>query len=174
MQGPDEASGSTTEIRPGAYIRPPFKVDTNGPLPLDLVPKDGRGRTRAKFFKTGAHLIDSYYALWDGYYAQYHRKAYPLVFAHDRWYIFQKTRNPETKEWEGGTATRIAPTVFRLNPELDPFEGELLRSQVIRPLEEELDLLAAQIHEAETDEEPEEVRPTSPQESDASIPEPRK
>ena len=71
-----------------------------------------------------------------------------------------------------GTATCIAPTVFKLNPDLDPFEGDLLRTQVIQPIEEELDLLAEQIHEA-PEEEPklEPTRPDLVQESDASIPE---
>ena len=70
------------------------------------------------------HLFSKYYALFD-------QKVYPLIFADNRWYIFQKTRNPETKEWEGGVATHIAPATFRLNPDLDPFKGDLLRIQVI-------------------------------------------
>ena len=77
------------------------------------------------------HLFGKYYTLWDRYYALFDQKVYPLVFANNRWYIFQKTRNPETKEWEGGVATHIAPAAFQLNPDLDPFEGDLLWIQVI-------------------------------------------
>ena len=77
------------------------------------------------------HLFGEYYTLWDSYYALFDQKVYPLVLADDWWYIFQKTRNPITKEWEGGTVTQIAPAAFRLNPDLDPFEGDLLRTQVI-------------------------------------------
>ena len=122
----------------------------------------------------GAHLFNKYYALWNRYYILYDKKVYPVVLAHNHWYIFQKKRNPGTEEWEGGTATHIASTVFQLNPDLDLFEGDLLRTQVIKPLEEELDLLTAQIHEAPPDDEPEPTRPASPRESDASIPEPQK
>jgi hypothetical protein len=71
----------------------------------------------------------------------------------------------------------ITPTVFRLNPDLDPFEGDLLRSQVIRPLEEELDLLVAQIHKLVSEDEHEQTdltRPSSPQESKVSISKPQK
>ena len=85
------------------------------------------------------------------------------------WYIFQKLRNPTTKQWEGGIATRLTPTIFRLNPDLDPFEGDLLRQLVIRPIEDELDLLTEQVHEA-PDDEPDIPQTESPQESDASIP----
>ena len=42
--------------------------------------------------------------------------------------------------------------MFRLNPDLDPFKGDLLRTQVIRPIEDKLDLLAEQIHEAPEEE----------------------
>ena len=77
------------------------------------------------------HLFGEYYTLWDSYYALFDQKVYPLVLADDWWYIFQKTRNPITKEWEGGTVTQIAPAAFQLNPDLDPFEGDLLRTQVI-------------------------------------------
>ena len=105
-----------------------------------------------QYCKKGVHLFGEYYALWDGYYALFDQKVYPLVWADGWWYIFQKHRNPVTKEWEGGTATRLAPTIFRLNPELDPFEGDLLRTQVIRPIEDKLDLLAEQIHEAPEEE----------------------
>ena len=63
------------------------------------------------------------------------------------------------------------PTIFRLNPDLDPFEGDLLRQLIIQPIEEELDLLTEQVHEAPDDEpEVETHRTESPQESDASIP----
>ena len=61
---------------------------------------------------------------------------------------------PTVKEWEGGTATCLAPTVFKLNPDLDPFKGDLLQTKVIQPIEEELNLLAEQIHKA-SEEEPE-------------------
>jgi hypothetical protein len=107
-----ETSTPDLTVRPGAYIRPPFKIDANRPLPKKLIPKDGFGQTRAKFFKAGTHIYTTYQALWDGYYILYDSKVYPVVFAHDQWYIFQKKQNPKTKEWEGGTATRIAPTVF--------------------------------------------------------------
>ena len=118
------------------------------------------------------HLFGKYYTLWDRYYALFDQKVYPLVFANNRWYIFQKTRNPETKEWEGGVATHIAPAAFQLNPDLDPFEGDLLWIQVIWPIEEELDLLAKQVHKAPKEEpEPEHTQLDSAQESDASIPE---
>ena len=95
-----------------------------------------------------------------------------MVFAYDWWYIFQKKRNPDIKEWKGGVATCIAPAVFKLNPDLDPFEGDLLRTQVIQPIEEQLDLLAEQIHEAwEEEPELEPTRPELAQESNTSIPE---
>ena len=96
---------------------------------------------------------------------------YPVIRVDGWWYIFQKLRNPNTKKWEGGTATQLAPTIFGLNPDLDPFKGDLLRQLVIRPIEEELDLLVDQVHEAPDDEpEPETHQTESPQESDASIP----
>ena len=124
-----------------------------------------------RYCKKGVHLFGEYYALWDGYYTLYKQKVYPIVRVDGWWYIFQKLRNPTTKEWEGGIATRLAPTIFRLNPDLDPFEGDLLRQLVIRPIEEELDLLTEQVHEAPDDEpEIDTHRTESPQESDASIP----
>ena len=109
--------------------------------------------------------------MWDGYYTLYKQKVYPVIRVDGWWYIFQKLRNLTTKQWEGGIATRLAPTIFRLNPDLDPFEGDLLRQLVIRPIEEELDLLVEQVHEAPDDEpEPETHQAESAQESDASIP----
>ena len=89
--------------------------------------------------------------MWDGYYTRYKQKVYPVVRVDGWWYIFQKLRNPITRQWEGGTATRLTPTVFRLNPDLDPFKGDLLRQLVIRPIEDELDLLTEQVHEAPDD-----------------------
>ena len=150
---PSESSTSKAK-----FISPPFDTDTNNPIPKELLPKDHLGRYRTQYCKKGVHLFGEYYALWDGYYTLYDQKVYPIVFAYNRWYIFQKKRNLDTKEWEGGTATRLAPTVFKLNPDLDPFEGDLLQTQVIRPIEEELDLLVEQIHEA-LEEEPE-LEPT--------------
>jgi hypothetical protein len=122
-----------------------------------------------QYCKKGVHLFGEYYALWDGYYTLYKQKVYPVVRVDGWWYIFQKLRNPHTRQWEGGIATRLTPTVFRLNPDLDPFEGDLLRQLVIRPIEDELDLLTEQVHEA-PDDEPEVPQPESPQESDASVP----
>ena len=122
-----------------------------------------------RYCKKGVHLFGEYYALWDGYYTLYKQKVYPVTRVDGWWYIFQKLRNPTTREWEGGVATRLTPTIFRLNPDLDPFEGDLLRQLVIRPIEEELDLLTEQIHET-PDDEPEPPRTESPQESDNSIP----
>ena len=109
--------------------------------------------------------------MWDGYYTLYHQKVYPVIRVDGWWYIFQKLRNPTTREWEGGIATRLTPTIFRLNPDLDPFEGDLLRQLIIRPIKEELDLLVKQIHEAPDNEpEPETHQSESAQESDTSIP----
>ena len=100
---------------------------------------------------------------------------YAVVLAYNHWYIFQKKRNPETKEWEGGTTTCLAPTIFKLNPDLDPFEGDLLWTRVILPIERELDTLTEQVHEAlEDNPEPEPPRPESAQDSDTSISEPPK
>ena len=109
--------------------------------------------------------------MWDGYYTLYNQKVYPVIRVDSWWYIFQKLRNPTTQQWEGGIATRLTLTIFRLNPDLDPFEGDLLRQLVIRPIEEELDLLVEQVHKAPDDEpEPETHQSESAQESDASIP----
>ena len=66
--------------------------------------------------------------LWDGYYTLYNQKVYPVVRVNRWWYIFQKLRNPTTKEWERGIVTQLALTIFRLNLDLDPFEGDLLRT----------------------------------------------
>jgi hypothetical protein len=123
-----------------------------------------------RYCKEGVHLFGNYYALWDGYYTLYNQKVYPVIHVDNRWYIFQKQQDLTTKRWEGGTATRLTPTVFRLNPDLNPFEGDLLQTKVIRPIEEELDLLAEQVHEAPKEEpEPEPCQAES--DSNASIPE---
>ena len=122
-----------------------------------------------RYCKKGVHLFGEYYALWDGYYTLYKQKVYPVTRVDGWWYIFQKLRNPTTRQWKGGTATRLTPTVFRLNPDLDPFEGDLLRQLVIRPIEDELDLITEQKDEA-PDDEPDIPQTDSPQESDASIP----
>ena len=79
-----------------------------------------------RYCKKGVHLFGAYYALWDGYYTLYKQKVYAVVRVDGWWYIFQKLQNPTTKEWEKGVATRLTPTVFRLNLDLDPFEGDLL------------------------------------------------
>ena len=94
------------------FTQPPFEVEANEPIPKDRLPTDHLGRYRTHYCKKGVHLFGEYYALWDSYYALFNQKVYPLVFADDQWYIFQKTRNPTTKEWEGGTATRITPAAF--------------------------------------------------------------
>ena len=71
--------------------------------------------------------------------------------------------------------TCLTPAIFKLNPDLDPFEGDLLRTRVILPIERELDILAEQVHEApEDDPEPEPPQPESAQDSDTSISEPPK
>ena len=73
---------------------------------------DRAGRQLIRYCKEGVHLFSSYYALWDRYYTLYNQKVYPVVRVDNRWYIFQKQRNLTTKKWEGGTATRLTPTVF--------------------------------------------------------------
>ena len=152
------------------FTQPPFKAKANQPLSKELLPKDHQGRYQTQYCKKGVHLFGEYYALWDGYYALYDQKVYPLVFIDNCWYIFQKTQNSITKEWEGGVATHIAPAALQLNPNLDPFEGDLLRIKVIWPIEEELDLLIEQVHEAlEEEPEPEVQQPDSAQESNTSI-----
>ena len=153
------------------FPQPPFNVENNEIIPLEQIPTDHQGRKLIQYCKKGVHLFGKYHALWDGYYTLYNQKVYPVIRVDGWWYIFQKLRNPTTREWEGGTATRLTPTIFRLNPNLDPFEGDLLRQLVIRPIKEELDLLVEQVHKAPDDEpEPKTHQSESAQESDASIP----
>ena len=134
--------------------KPPFKVKENEIIPKEQIPTDHLGRSLIRYCKEEVHLFSKYYALWDRYYILYNQKVYLVIRVDDQWYIFQKQQNPTTKKWEEGTATRLTPTVFQLNPNLDPFKGDLLQTRVICPIEEELDLLIEQIHEA-PEEEPE-------------------
>jgi hypothetical protein len=113
------------------FPQPPFDVEDNEIIPPEQVPTDCQGRKLIRYCKEGVHLFGQYYALWDGYYILYKQKVYPVIHIDRWWYIFQKLRNPTTKKWEGGIATRLALTIFQLNPDLDPFEGDLLRMRVI-------------------------------------------
>ena len=110
------------------FTQPPFNVETNEIIPPEQIPVNRQGRKLIRYCKEGVHLFGQYYTLWDGYYILYHQKVYPVVRIDQWWYIFQKLRNPTTKKWERGIATQLAPTIFRLNPNLDPFEGDLLRT----------------------------------------------
>ena len=94
------------------FTKPPFEVEANDVLPPESLPTDRQGRKLIRYCKEGVHLFSRYYALWDGYYTLYAQKVYPIVHVDDRWYIFQKERNPITKKWEGGIATHLTPTVF--------------------------------------------------------------
>ena len=112
------------------FPQPPFDTE-HTEVPPEQLPTDRQGRKLVRYCKKGVHLFGAYYALWDGYYTLYKQKVYPVVRVDGWWYIFQKLRNPTTREWEGGIATRLTPTIFRLNPDLNPFEGDLLRQLVI-------------------------------------------
>ena len=113
------------------FPQPQFNVENHEVLPPEQIPADRQGRKLIRYCKKGVHLFGKYHTLWDGYYTLYNQKVYPVIRVDGWWYIFQKLRNPTTQEWEGGIATQLTPTIFRLNPDLDPFEGDLLRQLVI-------------------------------------------
>ena len=122
---PRRTTRTTRQSTRDNFPQPPFDTE-HTEVPTEQLPTDRQGRKLVRYCKKGVHLFGKYYTLWDGYYTLYKQKVYPVVRVDGWWYIFQKLRNPTTREWEGGITTRLTPTIFQLNPDLDPFEGDLL------------------------------------------------
>ena len=79
------------------FPQPPFDTELTE-VPSEQLPTDRQGRKLVRYCKKGVHLFGEYYALWDGYYTLYKQKVYPVVRVDGWWYIFQKLRNPTTRQ----------------------------------------------------------------------------
>ena len=96
--------------------------------------KNFLGHPLVTYTCTGKQLHGPYYAQWNRYYILYDHIIYLLIFVHGFWYIYQREWNQEDRQFEGGFTTHFAPSVLRLNPDLNRFEGELLTEHVICPI----------------------------------------